>query len=283
MSTCIGYEVEFCIALVLIKLFLGLIIIMLIFLITEWCTKEEDNISIIGKYVEGIVGAVHNPGLQYGVAKAKDLSRSTQAAIVTASGKWLVQMDVIGRYVEGIVGAVHNPGLQYGVAKAKHLSKSTQAAIVTASGKWLVRMDLPHGKTNFPHININYCITNIRDPHIPIPKAVVRAAGATNEIIRTVADWAHYAAIAVDGYRLITAKPEELTKVAGSVAGGYAGAYGGAYAGSTLGGYIGGTVGAIFGGVVVVPSIAVGSMIGGFLGAMKGSQIGSKTGEEMAS
>ena len=163
------------------------------------------------------------------------------------------------------------------------MSRSTQAAIVTDTGEWLVQMSLLHGRTKLPHIKINSKFTNFVNIYILIPEEVVRAAGAANGLIRTVADGAGYAAIAVDGYRLITAKPGELTKVAGSVAGGYLGAYGGAYAGSSLGGYIGGTIGVLFGGVATEPCAAVGSMIGGFFGAMKGSQIGSEIGEEMAS
>jgi hypothetical protein len=163
------------------------------------------------------------------------------------------------------------------------LSTATRAGIVDkAAGTWLLRLDNAHKGVKKPHININYKLTGVRDPHIPIPGSLVSGGEMATKALNAVGKAALWAGVVVDTYRIGEALYSDFTKTenncpgkhtaktAASVAGGWTGGCAGSAVGSSTGSCIGGVIGAVFGGVGAVPCAAVGSLIGAVVGGVGG-------------
>ncbi len=85
--------------------------------------------------------------------------------------------------------------------------------------------------------------------------------------------------LAVSGYRVWKAPPEDRPKVFIREATGLAGALAGGWAGAKLGGMAGAGIGAWFGGAGAAPGAAIGSLIGGLVGAISGAWAGAEAGD----
>ncbi|CAD6197518.1 unnamed protein product [Caenorhabditis auriculariae] len=113
--------------------------------------------------------------------------------------------------------------------------------VISAKGQatsW-VRFDNPHPGANYPHINVNYKISGVRDPHTKISKLHLKAIGVTGKALQKLNEAAPLltaAAVTADAYRISKAATEdfsngttrntvsEVATVAGTWAGGYAAA-----------------------------------------------------------
>ncbi|MBD1877186.1 S8 family serine peptidase [Nodosilinea sp. FACHB-131] len=165
--------------------------------------------------------------------------------------------------------------------------RSTVAGIFDTKGRsprnWVVRLDRPHGRVNYPHINLNPKFTGRPDPHIKVSPRLVRIARPLSRgaaLISRVAlpvgiglsVWNIGSALRQDNWRLGRNSKDAI----GEEAGGWAGAAGGAWAGAKIGAGIGFMVGGPAGAVV-------GGLVGGLVGAVAGSFAGSWAGRSLAS
>jgi RHS repeat-associated protein len=152
-------------------------------------------------------------------------------------------------------------------------------------GAPVIRVDRPHGRTNYPHVNIE---TLAPDPHYRISSRVLRAAGRLARGLNAAGRVARPLAIVTDAVRLGSAIHEDqgvgrnTARTAASVAGGWAGAFAGAWLGAKAGAALGGLLGSVVPGLGNAAGAAIGGLLGGLFGAIAGGFFGSRAGEVAA-
>lgn len=168
--------------------------------------------------------------------------------------------------------------------------RDTQAGRVRGTpprptGAPVIRFDQPHGRTTYPHINIE---TLAPDPHHQISPRTLQAAGRLARGLESFGRVARPLAIATDTARLGIAIYEDegigenTARTAASVAGGWAGAFAGGWAGAKAGVAAGGLAGSVVPGLGNAAGAAIGGLIGGLGGAIAGGFFGSWAGESAA-
>ncbi|KAF1760778.1 hypothetical protein GCK72_009028 [Caenorhabditis remanei] len=183
----------------------------------------------------------------------------------------------------GAIGAAKNAAqyaIQIGGRKSNIVSVFDKTVKSTRGNpKWFARVDMPHGKVQYPHINVNKAITGVPDPHIPISGTtahIAGGAGAVLDVVNKVAPVLMVASIAHDAYQIGKCVATDIenhssrntiqktvTTVAATGVG-----FAGCGVGAAIGTAIFPGIGTLFGGLI-------GGIVGG-LGGGIGSEIASE-------
>jgi len=218
-------------------------------------------------------------------------------AVTALAGVASPAATAIGNFMKGVALNMLRPGRYVFKAWTTNFArgKTSVAAIVDMTkgkgkGLWLLRFDNAHNNTLFPHINLNFDLTRIEDPHMRIPPAILEAAGKGARLLEAAQKIAIPVAIAIDTFRLGSAFHDDGNQIgsntkrtAGSVAGGWAGAWAGAEAGAWIGGGIGFAVGSVVPVLGNAAGAGIGGVIGGIVGGIGGAFGGSWLGEQAGS
>lgn len=143
-------------------------------------------------------------------------------------------------------------------------------------GAPVVRVDRPHGRTNYPHINIE---TSVPDPHYRISARALRIANRLARGAEAFGRVARPVAVVTDTLRLGRAIYEDrglgknTARTAASVAGGWSGAFAVGWGGAKVGAAIGSLGGPV--------GTAIGGVVGGLAGAIGGAFAGSWLAEKL--